>query len=94
MLDAFGIGLGGFYWHSYRAKNVDNEPMTSADFCASASPFSVKNTPRYGRAVANPVRFKRETVLIAVAWETPSRRAMSVGRASPSLASRSAINST
>ena len=31
MLEAFRIGLGGFYWHSYRAKNVDNEPMTSAD---------------------------------------------------------------
>ena len=31
MLDAFRVGLGRFQWHSYRKKNIDNEPMTSAD---------------------------------------------------------------
>ena len=35
---------------------------------ASACPFSLKHTPRYGRAVANRERFKR---LTAVAWDTP-----------------------
>ena len=50
---------------------------------ASACPFSVRNTPRYGRAVANPARFRRAIVFTAVACDTPSRRAMSVGRASP-----------
>lgn len=31
MLDALRVGLGGFYWHSNRAKNVNNESMASAD---------------------------------------------------------------
>ena len=46
-----------------------------------------------GAALAEQARFRREMVLMAVAWETPKRRAMSVGRASPSPVKRSAISS-
>jgi hypothetical protein len=42
---------------------------------------------RRGRAGrGQPARFRREIVLMAVACDTPSRRAMSVGRASPGAA--------
>ena len=58
-----------------------------------ARPASVRNTPRYGRATASPSRFIRPTAFTAVACDTPSRRAMSVGRASPSCASNPAISS-
>ena len=93
MLDPFGVGLCRLGRHAERAEQVDDEPVADAHAVGQRLSLLGEEDPRYGRAVAKPARLRREIVFTAVAWETPSRRAMSVGRASPSPASRSAISS-
>ena len=94
VLDAFRILFGGLDRNADRQQQIDHDAVPCPDAVGQLLPASVRNTPRYGLAMARPSRFNRPIVLIAVACETPSRRAMSVGRASPPFASRSEISST
>ena len=94
VLDALRILLRRFRRNADGEQQVHHDAVPRAHTLCQLSPASVRNTPRYGLAIASPSRFNRPIVLIAVACETPRRRAMSVGRASPPLASRSEISST
>ena len=94
VLDPLRIRLGGLCRHPDGAQHVNHEPVPGTHPMRQLRAGFVKKTPRYGREVAMPARLSRAMVLMAVASDTPKRRAMSVGRASPALANRSSISST
>ena len=71
--------------HAERAQHIDDEPVAHAHAIGQRVCLSRSGIPRdRGAPSPDPARLRREMVLIAVACDTPSRRAMSVGRASPS----------
>jgi len=89
MLDALGIEFRALLGDADGAQKIDNEPMPGADAIGETMAPPASRTRR-GRASMwqAPRALRRVIVLIAVAWVTPSRRAISVGRASPPLARR------
>src|ERR1017187_9204879 len=58
---------------------------------ASLRPASVRKIARYGLVFTKPAFRSRASVRLTVTWVTPSRRARSVTRASPTDADRSAM---
>ena len=92
VFDALGVLLRGFGGHAHGAEQVHHQPVAGFDPRGQGFAFRGKEYAAIGAGGGEPFA-RRAMVLMAVAWETPRRRAMSVGRASPELASRSAISS-
>ena len=97
MLDAFGIGLGGFARHAEREQWIRPLwlPLPGAGErgleLVVALPVPAGSYHAVSRIWVGPRDVLEK---MAVGCETPSRRAMSVARASPVDSIRSAINST
>jgi len=69
------VRFAGFGRDADRAQNVNHQACGRGTRCARAVPAVVR-TRRDKTSGAMPARFNRDIVLMAVAWDTPSRRAM------------------
>ena len=83
MLDAFGVGLRRFGRHAERAENIDHQPVADAHAVGERLALLGQEHAAIRPRRCQPGALEARIVLIAVAWDTPRRRAMSVGRASP-----------
>ena len=95
VLDPLGVLLCRFHRNAQREQYIDHQPVACPHPLRQALPGLAEEHPAIRLGDCQPFPLQRWLiVLIAVACDTPSRRAISVGRASPSLASRSEISST
>ena len=83
MLNALGIALGGFLGNAQRQQDIHHQTVTCADALGEGLSLFSQEHAAIGRAVTRSSRFSRAMVSMAVGCDTPSLRAMSVGRASP-----------
>jgi hypothetical protein len=83
MLDAFGIAFRRLGIKAQADEKAQHDLVPPPAFLASARPVSVRKTDRYFARVISPSRARRSSVLLTVGTFTPSRAAMSTGRASP-----------
>ena len=94
MFYALGIRLGRLGRNPERAQDIDHQAVAHPHAVGQRLALLGQKYPPIRACGRQPGAFQREIVFTAVACDTPSRRAISVGRASPAPVSRSAISST
>ena len=93
VLDPFRVGLRRFARRADGDQEIDNQPVAfTRAFCHRRTRLGQKDAT-IGLGSRQPLALEARDGLLAVGWATPIRRAMSVVRASPLAAVRSAISS-
>lgn len=83
VLDAFRIAFRCLGVKAEADEKAQDDLVPTPAFFGQRAAASVRKTDRYFARVISPSRARRSRVLLTVGTFTPSRAAMSTGRASP-----------